>query len=73
MKILKHNDDCKAREKTLKALKRTIQTGHFDRDNIISLMYAWNKYINQEMDLYKECLELLNTIAQAEEAAKKQP
>lgn len=33
MKIFKHNDDCKARKKTLNALKRTIQTGHFDKDN----------------------------------------
>ena len=72
MKFFNHNNEFKAREKTLKALKRTIEQRQFDKDKIIELMYVWGNCIQQEVDLFKECTEILNRIAQeeAEEATE---
>ena len=72
MKFFNHNNEFKAREKTLKALKRTIEQRQFDKDKIIELMYVWQSCIQQEVNLFQECTEILNRIAQeeAEEAAE---
>ncbi|MGV8117623.1 hypothetical protein [Methanothrix soehngenii] len=66
------NSEFKAREKALKALKRTIEQRQFDKDKIIELMYVWGNCIQQEVDLFQECTEILNRIAQeeAEEATE---
>ena len=64
MKFFNHNNEFKAREKALKALKRTIESGRFDKDKIIELMYMWQSCIQQEVNLFKECTEILNRIAQ---------
>ena len=72
MKFFNHNNEFKARDKTLKALKRTIEQRQFDKDKIIELMYVWGNCIQQEVDLFQECTEILNRIAQeeAEEATE---
>ncbi len=70
MKFFNHNNEFKAREKALRALKRTIESGHFDKDKIIELMYMWQSCIQQEVDLFEECVAILNQIAEAEEATK---
>jgi|GEM_PF-1680069 len=72
MKFFNHNNEFKAREKALRALKRTIKSGNFDKDKIIELMYLWQSCIQQEVNLFQECTEILNRIAQeeAEEAAE---
>ena len=64
MKFFNHNNEFKAREKALKALKRTIESGRFDKEKIIELMYMWQSCIQQEVNLFKECTEILNRIAQ---------
>lgn len=67
------NSEFKAREKALKALKRTIEQRQFDKDKIIELMYVWGNCIQQEVDLFQECTEILNNIAQEDaEAAEQQ-
>ena len=73
MKFFNHNNEFKAREKALKALKRTIEQRQFDKDKIIELMYVWGNCIQQEVDLFQECTEILNSIAQEDaEAAEQQ-
>ncbi len=73
MKFFNHNNEFKAREKALKALKRTIEQRQFDKDKIIELMYVWGNCIQQEVDLFQECTEILNNIAQEDaEAAEQQ-
>jgi predicted XRE-type DNA-binding protein len=70
MKFFNHNNEFKAREKALRALKRTIERRQFDKDKIIELMYLWQSCIQQEVDLFEECVAILNQIAEAEEATK---
>ena len=73
MKFFNNSNEFKAREKTLKALKRTIERRQFDKDKMIELMYMWQSCIQQEVDLFKECTEILNNIAQEDaEAAEQQ-
>ena len=62
------NNEFKAREKALKALKRTIESGHFDKEKIIDLMHMWGNCIQQEVNLFGECAAILNQIAEAEAA-----
>ena len=61
-----HNNEFKAREKALKALKRR----QFDKDKMIELMFMWQSCIQQEVNLFGECTAILNQIAEAEEATK---
>ena len=72
MKFFNHNNDFKAREKALRALKRTIKSGRFDTEKIIELMFMWQSCIQEEVNLFQECTEILNRIAQeeAEEATE---
>ena len=70
MKFFNHNNEFKAREKALKALKRTIERRQFDKDKMIELMYLWQSCIQQEVDLFEECTAILNQIAESEEATK---
>ena len=70
MKFFNHNNEFKAREKALRALKRTIERRQFDKDKMIELMYLWQSCIQQEVDLFEECVAILNQIAEAEEATK---
>ena len=62
------NNEFKAREKALKALKKTIERRQFDKDKIIELMYMWQSCIQQEVNLFGECTAILNQIAQEEAA-----
>ena len=66
MKFFNHNNEFKAREKALKALKRTIERRQFDKDKMIELMYMWQSCIQQEVNLFGECTAILNQIAQEE-------
>jgi hypothetical protein len=59
-----HNNEFKAREKALKALKRR----QFDKDKMIELMFMWQSCIQQEVNLFGECTAILNQIAEAEAA-----
>ncbi len=68
MKFFNHNNEFKAREKALKALKRTIERRQFDKDKMIELMFMWQSCIQQEVDLFGECTAILNQIAEAEAA-----
>lgn len=68
MKFFNHNNEFKAREKALRALKRTIESGRFDKEKIIELMFLWQSCIQQEVNLFGECAAILNRIAEAEEA-----
>ena len=52
MKFFNHNNEFKAREKALRALKRTIESGRFDKEKIIELMYMWQSCIQQEVNLF---------------------
>ena len=72
MKFFNHNNEFKAREKALKALKRTIERRQFDKDKMIELMYMWQNCIQQEVNLFKECTEILNRIAQEDAEAAEQ-
>jgi hypothetical protein len=72
MKFFNHNNEFKAREKALRALKRTIERRQFDKDKMIELMYLWQSCIQQEVDLFGECTAILNQIAESEEAAEQQ-
>ena len=64
MKFFNHNNEFKAREKALKALKRR----QFDKDKMIELMFMWQSCIQQEVNLFGECTAILNQIAEAEAA-----
>lgn len=68
MKFFNRNNEFKARENALRALKRTIESGNFDKDKIIELMYMWQSCIQQEVNLFGECTAILNQIAQEEAA-----
>ena len=68
MKFFNHNNEFKAREKALKALKRTIERRQFDKDKMIELMYLWQSCIQQEVNLFGECTAILNQIVEAEAA-----
>lgn len=70
MKFFNNSNEFKAREKALKALKRTIERRQFDKDKMIELMYMWQSCIQQEVNLFGECTAILNQIAEAEEATK---
>ena len=68
MKFFNNSNEFKAREKALRALKRTIERRQFDKDKMIELMYLWQSCIQQEVDLFGECTAILNQIAEAEAA-----
>ena len=68
MKFFNRNNEFKARKNALRALKRTIESGNFDKDKIIELMYMWQSCIQQEVNLFGECTAILNQIAEAEAA-----
>ena len=67
MKLFNRSNEFKVREKALKDLKKTIETGRFDKDAMITTMFMWSSCIQQELDLYKQCAELLEQIAQDQE------
>lgn len=64
MKIFNRGNEFKVREKALKDLKKIIETGHFDKDSMITTMFMWHDCLQQEVDLFKECTLLLEKIAQ---------
>ena len=66
MKFFNNSNEFKAREKALKALKRTIKSGRFDKDKMLELMFMWQSCIQQEVNLFGECTAILNQIAQEE-------
>lgn len=68
MKFFNNSNEFKAREKALKALKKTIERRQFDKEKIIELMYMWQSCIQQEVNLFGECTAILNQIAEAEAA-----
>ena len=68
MKFFNNSNEFKAREKALKALKRTIKSGRFDKDKMLELMFMWQSCIQQEVNLFGECTAILNRIAEAEAA-----
>lgn len=67
MKLFNRSNEFKAREKALKDLKKTIETGRFDKDGMIETMFLWQSCIQQEVDLFKQCTALLEQIAQDQE------
>lgn len=67
MKLFNRGNEFKVREKALRDLKKTIETGRFDKDSMITTMFMWQSCIQQEVDLFKQCAELLAQIAQDQE------
>lgn len=56
-----------ARDKTIKLLKKQIESGHFDKDKVLAEMVMWSSCLQQELDLFKQCTALLEQISQAQE------
>ncbi len=67
MKLFNRGNEFKVREKALRDLKKTIETGRFDKDSMITTMFMWSNCIQQELDLFKQCTALLEKIAQDQE------
>ena len=67
MKLFNNDKEFKARDKTIKSIKRCIEGGNFDKDAMVELMYMWHDCLQQEVDIFKQCTALLEQIAQDQE------
>ena len=61
------NNEFGSREKAIKLLKKQIESGHFDKDKVLTQMFMWSSCLQQELNLFQKYTALLEQITQAQE------
>lgn len=64
------DNEFKTHAKVIQLITKRIESGNFDKDNMIKLMYMWSNCLQQEVDLFKHCTAILDQMAKNEEISK---